>query len=75
MTDQSMKHKNPDRGPPMHTGAHQFNKGYTSDDEYFNPKYEYPGDKQRGNDYMSMQNEVCRGDSKKLERSKFSRIA
>lgn len=67
------KNHNPDRGPPMMEGAHHFNKGYTSDDEYFDPHY--GKDHERGNDYMPMQNERCHKDTKKIERSKFSKIA
>ena len=29
----SVKHGNPDKGPPMKWGAHSFDKGYTSDSE------------------------------------------
>ena len=65
---------NPDKGPKMTEGAYQFDKGYVSDNEHFSPKA-YPGDHQRGNMYMGMQNEAVRRDSKKLERSKFSKIA
>jgi hypothetical protein len=66
---------NPDKGPPMHEGAHHFDKGYTSDEEHFSPRHEYPGNHERGNNYMHLQNEFVKSDSKKLSRSKFSKIA
>lgn len=66
---------NPDKGPQMQEGAHHFDKGYTSDDEHFNPKGVYPDDHQRGNDYMKTQNEIAHRDSKKLNRGKFTKIA
>lgn len=68
------KNTNPDRGPPMGGGEMKFDKGYVSDDEHFDPSTSY-GNHQRGNQYMSMQNQVCRADSQKLERSKFSKIS
>jgi hypothetical protein len=67
-------HGDPDRGPPMHEGAHHWDKGYASDDEHVHPK-SYPGDHQRGNPYMKLQNEIVHRDSKKLNREKFSKIA
>lgn len=65
-----MKTGNPDKGPQMHTGEIRFDKGYVSDDEYFSPRGVYPGDAQRGNQYMPMQNEIARKDSAKLNRSR-----
>ncbi len=69
------KSANPDKGPQMHTGEIKFDKGYTSDDEHFSPHGVYPGDKQRGNRYMDLQNEAVRKDSAKLKRDEFSKIA
>jgi hypothetical protein len=71
----SLKSKNPDRGPPIMEGAHKFDKGYESDSETFSPRGEYPGDKERGNAYFKLQNEAVMRDSKKLKRSKFTKIA
>ena len=71
----SMKSKNPDRGPPMLEGAHHYDKGYESDENYFSPRKEFPEDHERGNSYMMMQNEICSRDSKKLKRGKFTKIA
>jgi hypothetical protein len=70
-----MRHGDPDRGPPMLEGAHHWDKGYTSDNEYFAPQGVYPDDHQRGNAYMEHQNEICHRDSKKLNREKFTKIA
>jgi SLT domain-containing protein len=75
MKQHSAKHGDPDRGPPMHEGAHHFDKGYVSDEEHFAPRGMYPGSKERGNRYMDLQNEAVRRDSKKLSRSEFSKIA
>ena len=69
------KHSDPDRGPPMHEGAHHWDKGYTSDEEHFSPRGVYPDDHHRGNRYMEHQNEIVHRDSKKLNREKFSKIA
>lgn len=66
---------NPDVGPPMHEGAHHFDKGYVSDEEHFSPRHTYPHEHERGNRYMHLQNEAVKHDSKKLERSRFSKIA
>lgn len=71
---QGLKKSNPDRGPAMREGAHSFDKGYVSDNEYFSPSKEYPGKGERGNEYMKMQNEIVGRDSKKLKREKFSKI-
>jgi len=70
----SIKGKNPDRGPPMHEGAHHFDKGYDSDHDHFSPR-EFPEDHERGNPYMKLQNEIVSRDSKKLGREKFNKIA
>ncbi len=62
---------NPDRGPQMHSGAHHFDKGYTSDSEMShggNPEHE------RGNKYLKLQNEILSKDKSKLARSKCSKI-
>jgi len=69
------RHGDPDRGPPMHEGAHHFDKGYVSDEEHFSPKGVYPGSKERGNRYMEHQNEIVKRDSKKLNSDRFSKIA
>lgn len=66
---------NPDKGPKMSEGKIAFDKGYKSDNELFSPKGVYPGSTERGNDYFTLQNKAVRSDSKKLERSKFSKIA
>jgi hypothetical protein len=66
---------NPDRGPPMKEGPHHFDKGYTSDHDHFSPPKEYPGDHERGNQYMKHQNEIISRDSKKLRREQFTKIA
>lgn len=67
------KNAGPDRGPKMSEGMHHFDKGYTSDNEHFDP-YSH-GSEQRGNRYMKMQNEIVHSDDKKLAREKFSKIA
>lgn len=72
---QSIKNKDPDRGPPMHEGAHHWDKGYESDEETFSPRGAYPDNHMRGNPYMKLQNEIVHRDSKKLNREKFSKIA
>lgn len=69
-------HGDPDEGPEMHTGPHHFDKGYVSDNEHFDPyKHDMHGQKERGNRYMSLQNEIVHRDEKKLSRGKFSKIA
>lgn len=71
-----MKGHDPDRGPPMHEGAHYFDKGYHSDEEEFSPtRNEFPGHEMRGNAYFEMNNEWQKKDAGKLGRSKFSKIA
>lgn len=75
MKDSSRKHANPDKGPRMSEGEIRFDKGYTSDDEYFSPGGVYPGEKERGNRYMELQNEIVRKDSGKLKRGHFTKIA
>jgi len=70
-----LKGTNPDRGPPVMEGAHQFDKGYESDEEHFSPRGAFPDDDERGNPYMKLQNEIVGRDSKKLKRSKFTKIA
>lgn len=72
---EKMKGRDPDRGPPMIEGEHHYDKGYSSDEETFSPRGVYPDDNQRGNRYFSLQNEAVTKDSKKLNRSKFSKIA
>lgn len=72
----SVKHSNPDKGPPMREGAHSFDKGYMSDDELFQPtKNMFPDNNERGNEYMKLNNEWQKKDAGKLARSKFSKIA
>jgi len=67
-------HGDPDRGPPMHEGAHHWDKGYQSDEKEFSPEtHAYAH--QRGNQYFKMQNEAVKKDSAKISRSKFSKIA
>lgn len=70
-----MKHSDPDRGPKMIEGAHKFDKGYESDEDYFSPRGVYPDDHERGNKYMMKQNEIVHRDSKKLNSGKFTKIA
>jgi len=67
------KGSNPDKGPPMKEGEHHFDKGYSSDNSHFDPYME--SERERGNRYMQMQNEIVHRDTKKLNRSKFSKIA
>ena len=71
----SIKGRDPDRGPPMIEGAHHWDKGYQSDEETFSPRGVYPGNHQRGNPYMKLQNEIVHKDSKKLNRGHFTKIA
>lgn len=71
----SMRAGDPDKGPAMMEGAHHFDKGYVSDEDYFSPRGVYPDDHQRGNRYMEKQNEIAHRDSKKLNREKFTKIA
>jgi|GEM_PF-2610240 hypothetical protein len=66
---------NPDKGPPMLMGEHHFDKGYESDSEVFDRSKSYPGDEQRGNEYVKANKEMISRDSTKLKRSKFSKIA
>jgi hypothetical protein len=68
-------HSNPDRGPPMMWGEHKFDKGYESDADVFARSESYPGDEQRGNEYVSMNREIVKRDSKALKRDRFSKIA
>ena len=70
-----MRDSDPDKGPPMLEGTHHWDKGYDSDEEHFSPRGEFPDDHERGNRYMSMQNEIVSRDSKKLTRGKFTKIA
>jgi hypothetical protein len=74
-SNQSPKRNDPDRGPPMNEGPHYYNKGYVSDEEYFSPGTHDIHGVERGNDYMPMQNEIVSRDTKKIKRSKFSKIA
>ena len=74
--EKNLKGLNPDRGPPMHEGAHHFDKGYVSDEEKFSPtRHEFPADHMRGNAYFDLNNEWQKKDAKKLARSKFTKIA
>jgi len=70
-----MKGANPDRGPPMMFGEHKFDKGYESDADVFARGESFPADMQRGNEYVSMNREIVKRDSKALARDKFSKIA
>jgi hypothetical protein len=71
----SRKHANPDKGPEMLTGEHHFDKGYESDSDVFKRNESYPGDMQRGNEYVKLNREMIGRDSAKLKRSKFTKIA
>jgi hypothetical protein len=66
---------NPDTGPAMRWGEHHFDKGYESDADVFKRNESYPGDVQRGNEYVRNNREIISRDSKKLKRSEFSKIA
>ena len=65
---------NPDRGPPMMTGQHHFDKGYESDSEVFDRSKSWPDDEQRGNEYVKLNKEMISRDSAKIKRSMFSKI-
>lgn len=69
------KNLDPDKGPRMMEGAHSWDKGYTSDNETFDPKRVFPGDQERGNKYFEMRNAARKSDAQKLERTKFSKYA
>lgn len=69
-----LKSTNPDKGPPMLEGQHYFDKGYESDSEVFDRSKSYPGDEQRGNEYVKMAKEMISRDSAKIKRSKFSKV-
>ena len=71
----AMKKVNPDKGPPMTWGMHNFDKGYESDADVFARSSSFPGDEQRGNEYASMNREIVHRDSKALKRDRFSKIA
>jgi hypothetical protein len=66
-------HGDPDKGPPMHEGAHHWDKGYVGDNDKFDP-YSH-NHHERGNSYFKLQNEIVHRDTKKLSREKFSKIA
>lgn len=68
-----MKGGDPDKGPPMKEGAHQYDKGYETDNSNL-PDGGFPGP-ERGNRYKMHQNEIVTRDSKKLKRGKFTKIA
>jgi hypothetical protein len=70
-----LKSTNPDKGPAMITGQHHFDKGYESDSDVFERNEAYPGDMQRGNEYVKHNREIISRDSKKLKRSEFTKIA
>jgi hypothetical protein len=73
---ESIKSKNPDRGPPMHEGAHHFDKGYVSDEEHFSPtRHMFPDNDMRGNNYMDLNNHWQKKDAGKMSRQKFSKTA
>lgn len=65
---------NPDKGPAMISGQHYFDKGYESDAEVFDRSKSYPGDEQRGNEYVKNNKEIISRDSAKIKRSKFSKV-
>lgn len=69
------KGMNPDVGPKMMEGKHQFNKGYESDSSYFSPQAGSSEHAYRGNEYMKLQNEITSRDTKKMSKDKFSKIA
>lgn len=69
------KRSNPDRGPAMMTGEHHFDKGYESDSDVFLRNSSYPGDVQRGNEYVKHNREIISRDSKKMRNQQFSKIA
>ncbi len=73
MSKSDFKGRNPDKGPPMIEGEHYYDKGYMSDDQYAGLGGEEVG--QRGNTYLSLQNEIIRRDNKKTKRGKFTKIA
>ena len=70
-----LKSTNPDTGPAMMWGEHHFDKGYESDADVFKRNESYPGDVQRGNEYVKNNREIISRDSKKLKRSEFTKIA
>lgn len=72
---ESLKAKDPDHGNPMIEGAQHFDKGYESDADVFKRLETYPSDKERGNHYVKLNNEMVSRDSKKLHRNKFTKIA
>ena len=65
---------NPDKGPPMTYGQHHFDKGYESDSDVFHRNSSFPGDVQRGNEYVKENREIISRDSAKLKRSKFRKV-
>lgn len=67
------KSRNPDKGHQMKTGDLPFDKGYETSNK--NISHAYPESKERGNRYVDLQNDYMGKDSKKLARSKFSKIA
>jgi len=69
------KKGDPDKGPRIIEGAHQWDKGYTSDNEDFSPSVAFPNDDERGNNYFEMRNAARKSDATKLKRSKFSKYA
>lgn len=70
-----LKKSNPDHGPKMIEGAHHFDKGYDSDSEVFDRSKSYPGNHQRGNEYVDLNKEIISKDSAKLRRGHFTKIA
>lgn len=70
----SKRNEDPDKGPAMREGAHHFDKGYVSDEEYALGSNSYPAG-ERGNRYAPMQNEIRKKDDKKLVSNKFTKIA
>lgn len=74
-SSESIKSKNPDKGPPIHEGAHHWDKGYESDADVFERAESYPDDHHRGNEYVKHNREIISRDTKKLNRSHFTKIA
>lgn len=72
---ESLKRSNPDHGGTIRETEHKFDKGYMSDDEYAELGGKFPERGMRGNEYLKMQNEIIKRDSKKIVNDKFSKIA
>jgi hypothetical protein len=70
----SIKQKDPDRGPPIHEGAHHWDKGYDAEPDVFEMKESFPDDNMRGNAYVKNNQEIIMRDTKKLYRGIFTKI-